>query len=47
VLTGLADATLQKGDAKAAQDAIAQLEKAYPSSQELAGFKEKLAGLKK
>jgi Flp pilus assembly protein TadD len=47
VLTGLADTTLQKGDAKAAQDAIAQLEKAYPSSQELAGFKEKLAGLKK
>jgi hypothetical protein len=47
VLAGLAAATLQKGDAKAAEDAIAQLEKAHPSSQDLPNFKEKLAGLKK
>jgi tetratricopeptide (TPR) repeat protein len=47
VLAGLAAVTLQKGDAKAAEDAIAQLEKAYPSSQDLAQFKQKLAGLKK
>ena len=47
VLAGLAAATLQKGDAKAAEDAIAQLEKAYPSSQDLPNFKQKLAGLKK
>jgi tetratricopeptide (TPR) repeat protein len=47
VLAGLAAATLQRGDAKAAEDAIAQLEKAYPSSDDLAQFKEKLAGLKK
>jgi tetratricopeptide (TPR) repeat protein len=47
VLAGLAAATLQRGDAKAAEDAIAQLEKAYPSSEDLAQFKEKLAGLKK
>lgn len=47
VLAGLAAATLQKGDANAAEDAIAQLEKAYPSSPDLPQFKEKLAGLKK
>ena len=46
-VAGLAAATLQKGDAKAAEDAIAQLEKAYPSSQDLPNFKQKLAGLKK
>ena len=44
---GLAAATLGKGDAKAAADAIAQLEKLNPSSQDLPQFKEKLAGLKK
>jgi Flp pilus assembly protein TadD len=47
VLAGLAAATLQRGDAKAAEDAIAQLEKAYPSSEDLAQINEKLAGLKK
>ncbi len=46
-LAGLAAATLQKGDAKAAQDAVAQLEKAYPSNQDLPQFKQKLEGLKK
>ena len=45
-LAGLAESTLQKGDAKAAEDAIAQLEKVDPSSQELPRFKEKLASLK-
>ena len=44
---GLAAATLGKGDAKAAEEAIAQLEKLNPSSQDLPQFKEKLAGLKK
>lgn len=47
VLAGLAEATIQQGNAKAAGDAVAQLEKAYPSSQDLPRFKEKLAGLKK
>ena len=46
VLAGLASATLQKGDAKAAEDAIAQLEKVDPSSEDLPQFKEKLASLK-
>lgn len=46
VLAGLAAATLQKGDAKAAEDAIAQLEKVDPSSQDLPQFKERLASLK-
>ena len=46
VLSGLAAATLEKGDAKAAEDAIAQLEKVSPSSVDLPQFKEKLAGLK-
>ncbi len=46
VLAGLAAATLQKGDAKSAEDAIAQLEKVDPSSQDLPQFKEKLASLK-
>ena len=44
---GLAAATLGKGDAKAAEDAIAQLEKLNPSSADLPQFKEKLASLKK
>jgi tetratricopeptide (TPR) repeat protein len=47
VLAGLAAATLGKGDAKAAEDAIAQLEKADPTSEDLPQFKQKLAGLKK
>src|ERR1041384_2782286 len=46
VLSGLAAATLEKGDAKAAEDAIAQLEKVDPSSQDLPQFKTKLASLK-
>lgn len=46
VLAGLAAATLQKGDAKAAEDAIAQLEKVDPNSQDLPQFKDKLASLK-
>jgi tetratricopeptide (TPR) repeat protein len=47
VVAGVAAATLGKGDAKAAQDAIAQLEKLNPSSEDLPGFKQRLAGLKK
>jgi tetratricopeptide (TPR) repeat protein len=47
VLAGVAAATLAKGDAKAAEDAIAQLEKFDPSSQDLPQFKQRLAGLKK
>ena len=46
VLAGLAAATLEKGDAKAAEDAIAQLEKVDPSSQDLPQFRDKLATLK-
>jgi Flp pilus assembly protein TadD len=46
VLSGLAAATLQKGDAKAAEDAIAKLEKVDPSSVDLPQFKDKLATLK-
>src|SRR5918996_2924367 len=46
VLSGLAYATLQKGDAKAAEDAIAKLEKVIPNSVDLPQFKEKLASLK-
>jgi hypothetical protein len=38
---------LGKGDAKAAEEAIAQLEKFDPSSEDLPQFKQKLAGLKK
>jgi tetratricopeptide (TPR) repeat protein len=47
VLAGLAAATLEKGDAKAAEDAIAQLEKVDPNSQDLPQFRDKLASLKK
>ena len=47
VLAGVAAATLGKGDAKAAEDAIAQLEKFDPSSQDLPQFKQRLASLKK
>lgn len=46
VLAGLAAATLQKGDAKAAEDAIAQLEKVDPTSEDLPQFRDKLATLK-
>ncbi len=45
-LSGLAAATLQKGDAKAAEDAIAKLEKVEPNSVDLPQFREKLASLK-
>jgi tetratricopeptide (TPR) repeat protein len=47
VLAGLAAAALGKGDAKAAEQAIANLEKADPSAEDLPQFKEKLAGLPK
>jgi len=47
VLSGLAAATLEKGDAKAAEDAIAKLEKLDPTSQDLPQFRDKLASLKK
>jgi len=46
-LAGLAAATLGKGDAKGAEQAIANLEKADPTSEDLPQFKEKLAALKK
>jgi hypothetical protein len=46
VLAGLAEATLQKKDAKSAEEAIANLEKVAPSSQDLPRFKEMLSGLK-
>ncbi|HEY8188968.1 MAG TPA: tetratricopeptide repeat protein [Pyrinomonadaceae bacterium] len=45
-LAGLAAATLGKGDTKAAEQAIANLEKVDPTSQDLPQFKEKLASLK-
>jgi tetratricopeptide (TPR) repeat protein len=46
VLSGLAASTLQQGDAKAAEDAIAKLEKVDPNSQDLPQFRDKLAALK-
>jgi tetratricopeptide (TPR) repeat protein len=46
VLEGLTETTLQKKDAKGAEEAIAQLEKANPNSQELPRFRELLSGLK-
>ena len=46
VLSGLAATTLQKGDAKAAEVAIAQLEKVDPNSEDLPQFRDKLATLK-
>ena len=46
VLAGLAAVTLEKGDAKAAEDAIAQLEKVDPTAQDLPNFKNRLASLK-
>src|SRR4029453_3196585 len=45
VLSGLAAATLGKGDAKAAADAIAQLEKVDPNSVDLPRFRDQLATL--
>ena len=47
VLAGVAAATLGKGDAPAAETAIAQLEKFDPTSEDLPQFKERLAGLKR
>jgi tetratricopeptide (TPR) repeat protein len=46
VLAGLADATLKKGDAKAAEDAIGKLEKVDPNAEDLANFRTRLASLK-
>ena len=46
VLAGLAATTLQKGDAKAAEVAITQLEKVDPNSEDLPQFRNKLASLK-
>ena len=46
VLSGLAAATLSKGDAQAAEDAIAKLEKVDPNSVDLPQFRDKLASLK-
>jgi tetratricopeptide (TPR) repeat protein len=45
-LAGLAAATRGKGEAKAAEQAIANLEKVDPTSQDLPQFKDRLAGLK-
>jgi tetratricopeptide (TPR) repeat protein len=45
-VAGLAAATLGKGDAKAAERAIANLEKVDPTSEDLPRFKERLASLK-
>ena len=46
VAAGLAEATLQKGDAKGAEEAIAKVEKIDPNNQDLSRFREKLASLK-
>ena len=46
VLAGLAFMQLQKGDANAAEKAIANLEKVDPSNQDLPQFRDKLANLK-
>ncbi len=45
-LAGLAAATLGKGDAKAAEQAIANLEKVDPTGEDLPRFKNRLASLK-
>jgi tetratricopeptide (TPR) repeat protein len=47
LLASVAYTQLQKGDAKGAEDAIAQLEKADPSVSDLPRFKERLAELKR
>ena len=46
VLAGLAEATLQNGDAKGGQEAIAMLEKVDPSSQDLPRFRQMLSSIK-
>lgn len=46
VAAGLAEATLQKGDAKGAEEAIANVEKIDPNNQDLPRFREKLTSLK-
>lgn len=46
VLAGLTETTLQRRDAKGAEEAIAMLEKADPNSQELPRYRELLSGLK-
>jgi tetratricopeptide (TPR) repeat protein len=46
VVAGLCAATLGKGDAKAAEQAIAKLEQIDPNSQDLPQFRDKLASLK-
>jgi cytochrome c-type biogenesis protein CcmH/NrfG len=46
ILASLAFMHLQKGDAKEAEKAIAALEKADPSNQDLPQFRDKLASLK-
>jgi tetratricopeptide (TPR) repeat protein len=46
VAAGLAEATLQKGDAKGAEEAIARVEKIDPNNQDLPRFREKLTNLK-
>jgi tetratricopeptide (TPR) repeat protein len=45
VLAGMAYMQLQKGDARAAEKAIASLEKVDPSNQDLPQFRDKLASL--
>ncbi len=46
LLASVAYMHLKKGDARAAEKAIASLEKAFPSNQNLAQFHERLASLK-
>jgi len=46
VLASIAYMQLKKGDASAAEKAIASLEKVDPNNQDLPQFKERLAGLK-
>lgn len=47
VLAGLAAAALGRGDARDAEQAIANLERADPTAEDLPRFKERLASLKK
>ena len=47
VLDGLCAVLLNKGDAKAAEEAIDKLAKIDPTNQDLPQFREKLAALKK
>lgn len=46
VLAGLTHAALLKGDAKAAEDALAKLEKVDPNAEDLPNFRDRLASLK-